>query len=293
MLKHLICWSRNILGVVLMVSLTFSSWGCNNGNWELSLQEQAAQALEEGYEYLVQAVYEPVNNVDNLNKALERVKNSIELSPTHEAMLLKPNIEFLLDWADDADNSLNQVHTQYPNEGEDEYIRAQFLSAKMEDPKEILNNLKIALNDNFVGMGEEIWWESIEKGYVFDHFRNHPEYNELLDLKGTKTEGEVIFLGGCKENVTKFKTHWWGPQLYVKNSDLKYITDTYAFAATIAVFVPGGQPVALAIAIVMGWESAMIGHKDKGCGVKINWTWAQFTPGFLAPLAVFWVTSQK
>ena len=290
MLKHLICWSRNILVVVLMVSLTFSSWSCANGNGELSLQEQAAKALEEGYNYLVQAVYQPVNNVDNLNKALERVKNSIELSPTHEAMLLKPNIEFLLGRADDADNSLNQVNTQYPNEGEDEYIRAQILSVKKGDPKEILNNLKIALNDNFVGMGEELWWESIENGYVFAHFRNYPEYNELLNLKGT-TEGKE-FLGSCKENVRKWQSHWWGPQLYLKESDLKYITDASALAATLAAFVPGGWPVALAIAIVMGWESVQIAHKDKGCGVKINWTWAQFTPGVLATLALFWVTAQ-
>jgi len=280
------------LVVVLMVSLTFSYWGYGNAKGELSLQEQAAKALEEGYEYLVQAVYQPVNNVDNLNKALERVENSIELYPTHEAMLLKPNIEFLLGSADDADNSLNQVHTQYPNEGEDEYIRAQFISANKGDPKEILNNLKIALNDNFVGMEEEIWWESIEKGYVFAHFRNYPEYNELLNLKGTTTEGEG-FSGSCKENVTKWESHWWGPQLDVQESVLKYITDASALAATIAAFVPGGWPVALAIAIVMGWESVQIAHKDKGCGVKINWLWAQFTPGVLATLALFWVTAQK
>lgn len=291
MLKRLICWSRNILVVVLMVSLTFSFWGCGNGKGELSPQERAAKALEEGYEYLIQAVYQPVNNVDNLNKALERVKNSIELFPTHEAMLLKPNIEFLLGRTDDAYNSLNQVNTQYPNEGEDEYIRAQFLSAKKGDPKEILNNLKIALNDNFVGMGKELWWESIENGYVFAHFRNYPEYNELLNLKGTTTEGEG-FLGGCKQNVTKWESHWWGPQLYVKESDLKYITDVYSFAAIIAFFVPGGQPVAVAIALVMSFESSLIAHQDKGCGVKINWTWAQFTPGVLVTLALFWVTAQ-
>jgi len=279
MFKFTSIWSK--LGVIfLLVVFMMSSVGCG-GDSTLSSQEQAKQALDESYKFLTQGFHA---------EALKKVNQSIELYPTQEALLVKANIEYLKGNKDDAYNSLVEFAKLYPSDGEDDFIKAIFLSLEKRNPQEILDRLKTALNDNFVGMEEEFWWEFIENEPSFAYFRSQPEYADILNLKDSYS-GVIT---GCKENETKFEAHWWGPQIYIKEGDMHILNDVHDLTVVLAGLAAMLAPIAAIVAAAILVREVEIRERDKGCGIILNWTWLNFNPSLgVAGLLAYWVTVQK
>lgn len=170
---------------IMFIALT----ACGDDSSSLSSQDQARQALDNGYRFLIEGSYD---------EALNQVNWSIGLYPTQEAFLLKPQIQYLMGEKNDAYSSLDEFAKLYPSDGEGDFIKAIFMSREESDPQEIFDLLLIARNDNFVGMEEGFWWEFVENEPSFEYFRDQPEYLDLLELK--KLNAGVIT--SCKENIT-------------------------------------------------------------------------------------------
>lgn len=271
-------WSK-VCVICLLVVFMVSSVGCGGGSG-LSSQEQAKQTLDDGYKFLIQGLHA---------EALNKVNRSIELYSTQEALLLKPQIEYLMGKQGDAYNSLVEFAKLYPSDGKDDFIKASFLSLEKRHPQEILDRLKTALNDNFVGMEEEFWWEVIGNEPSFAYFRSQPEYADLLKLKDSYS-GVIT---GCEENKTAFKKNWWGPQIYIKQSDMHVLEEIHLLVALLAeLSALISPPAAALIGVALLARHLEILAKDKGCGVVISWTWAQFSPGVWPLIIAFWVSSQ-
>jgi hypothetical protein len=261
--------------ICLLLVFMVSSMGCGSDS-ALSFEEQARQALDDGYKFLIQGLH---------TEALEMVNRSIEIYPTQEALLLKPQIEYLKGEKNAAYNSLSEFAKLYPSDGEDDFINAIFLSLEKGNPQEILDSLIIAHNDNFVEMEKGFWWEFIENEPSFSHFRAQPEYEILLKLK----DGDDSVITGSIRNVTKFKTKWWGVQIYIKQADLVLLKSKEDLAAMLdklsaAINIAEAYIIAVALIAV---KTAILA-KDKGYGVVINWHWWNFAGDYTS----FWITSQ-
>ncbi|HWR59043.1 MAG TPA: hypothetical protein VN328_09165 [Thermodesulfovibrionales bacterium] len=271
-------WSR-FLVVCLVVVFTVTSVGC--GGSSLSSEERSRLALDEGYKLLIQGVHA---------EALTKIKQSIELFPTQEALLLRPQVEYMLGNGDDAYKSLTEVANQYPLSGKDDFIKAIFLSLEKGDPREIRDRLITALNDNFVEMEAWFWWELIENEPSLAYFRTQPEYSEVLKHK-TPAAGVIT---SCKQNKTGFEKHWWGPQIYIGHSKMDVFNNVTELVEVLAEFSALiSPPVAAILGVVLMARRLEILSKDKGCGVVMSWTWAQFVPGVWASIISFWVSSQS
>jgi tetratricopeptide (TPR) repeat protein len=280
MLRITSTWSKSC-AICLLVAFTVSIVGCSDSSSSLSSQDQAKQALDNGYRFLIQGSYD---------EALHQVISSIELYPTQEAFLLKPQIECLMGKKNDAYSSLDEFAKRYPSDGEDDFIKAIFMSREERDPQEILDLLLIARNDNFVGMEEAFWWEFVENEPSFEYFRDQPEYLDLLELKDLYTD----VVTGCKQNITAFKAHWWGPQIYIAHKKMDVfdnIEDLIEVLAELSALL--SPAVAALVGAALLARKAEILAKDNGCGVVISWTWANFVPGNWALIIAFWVSSQK
>lgn len=287
MLKHLYGLKRNIGVAVLMTSLVIGLGGCG-GSDGVSAQDQSQKALKAGFKYMQKAISTPDNRVDNLNSALVNVNNSIQLSPSQEASLMKAYILVGLDKLADAHATLDQCDVQYPNSGADEHVRALLISKQQGDPTLILQHLKTSKDDNYSGIAEETWWKTIEQLPDFAYFRNSPQYTELQVLKPVaKTTAKTVESAYiCKENVTKYVAHWYGSAVYLKESDVTILDNALGLAKLISDIVgdaldevaPG---VGEALGEIFGLAKDAIKHEDKhGCGVIINIPWI---PVFFVP----------
>lgn len=257
--------------MVFMVSST----GCGS-DAALSDEEQARQILDDGYNFLIQGLY---------TEALEVVNRSIGIYPTKEALLLKPQIEYIKGEKNAAYNSLSEFANLYPSDGEDDFINAIFLSHEKRNPQEILDSLIIAHNDNFVEMEKGFWWEFIENDPSFSHFRAQPEYASLLKLK----DGDDSVITTSTREVTTFKKHWWGVQIYIKQADLILLDSEKKLAEmldTLSGYINIAEAYIIAAALI-AVKTAILA-KDKGYGVVINWHWLNFVPDYHS----FWITSQ-
>ena len=266
--------------IFLLVAFTVTSIGCGSSA-PLSRQEQAKHALDAGYSHLIEG---------ERPAALAQVKRSIELDPGLEAYLLKSQIEYGMGNTTEAYNTLDECAKLYPSDGEDDFLRAMFLSRERRSSQEIFQELTVARTDNFVEMDEEFWWEFIANEPSFAYFREQPEYAQLLQLKPP----DAGVVTGCKQNKTGFEKHWWGPQIYIKEHDMKRLDDINEIIEVLAEFSALLSPaVAAIVGAALLARRIEILHKDKGCGVVINWTWVQFVPGVWASIIAYWVTSQK
>ncbi len=272
-------WSK-LCVICLLVSFAVSVVSCGDSS-SLSPQEQAKVALDAAYRFLIEG-----SHAD----ALKQVERSIELNPTEEALLLKPQIEYLMGNKVDAYNSLDDFAKQYPLSGKDDFIRAILLSLDKGDPREIRDSLITALNDNFVDMGDVFWWELIENEPSLAYFRTQPEYADLLRYKTVTAD----VITSCKQNKTGFEKHWWGPQIYIGENHMNVFGDTADIVELLAEFSALISPPAAAlIGVALMARRLEILGKDKGCGVVLSWTWAQFVPGVWASIIAFWVSSQN
>jgi hypothetical protein len=274
MFKFTSVWSKLFIICLLLVFMV-SSVGCGSDS-ALSFEEQARQTLDEGYKFLIQGLH---------TEALEKVNRSIEIYPTQEALLLKPQIEYLKGEKNNAYKSLSEFSKLYPSDGEDDFINAIFLSLEKGNPQEILDSLIIAHNDNFVEMEKGFWWEFIANEPSLSHFRAQPEYETLLELK----DSDDSVINSSPRDVTKFKTRWWGVQIYIKQADLVLLKSREDLAAMLdklsaAITIAEAYLIAVALIAV---KTAILA-KDKGYGVVINWHWWNFVGDYTS----FWITSQ-
>ena len=281
MLRVTSTWSK-FCAICLLVAFTVSIVGCgSDSSSSLSPQDQARQALDNGYRFLIEGSYD---------EALNQVNWSIGLYPTQEAFLLKPQIQYLMGEKNDAYSSLDEFAKLYPSDGKGDFIKAIFMSREESDPQEIFDLLLIARNDNFVEMEEGFWWEFVENEPSFAYFRDQPEYLNLLELKNLNAD----VITSCKQNITACKAHWWGPQIYIGENKMDAFDNIDTLIEVLAELSAILSPaVAALVGAALLARKIEILDKDKGCGVVMSWTWANFVPGVWASIILFWVSAQK
>ena len=262
--------------VLLLLAFSFTLYlGCSSDDSDVNL---ADQLLEKAYQSYMDG---------NPSQALTDVNASLEYEVTSEALTFKSQVEYVLGDKTAAYETLSTFEALYPDNGEDDLLRAYFLSIDSEDCDQILSNLETALNEDYADMSCESYWQMVETEGNFSYFRDScpTQYATLEEMKIECPSEET--LGACKQNKTKFEKNWWGPEFYINNLDTAILHDTTAMASKFFVLLPIPFVAKQALAAFISIRCAEIRGKNKGCGVVLNWTWVNF------PSITFWVTSQK
>lgn len=265
----------NVLTKPLLLTLAFSVilyFGCSDDH---SGVNTANQLLEKAYQSYMDG---------DPSQALIYVNASLAYDETRESLAFKSQVEYVLGDQTAAYDTLSTFEALYPNDGGDDLLRAYFLSNDAGDCDQTSNNLETALNDNYGDMSCESYWEMVETEEGFSYFRDScpTQYAVLEGMKtGCPTEETPE---ACKENKTKFEKKWYGPELWIKNSDMGYLDDVHKLEAFIAKQIPGWGKI---LAGIIKARSTEIKAKNRGCGVVLHWTWV--TWGLIS----YWVTAQK
>jgi len=262
--------------VLLMLVFSFAMYsGCSSDDSDVN---QANQLLERAYQSYLDG---------DPSQALTDVNASLEYEVTSEALAFKSQVEYVLDDKTAAYDTLSTFQALYPDNGEDDLLRAYFLSMDFGDCDQMLSNLETALNENYGDMSCESYWEMVETEENFSYFRNScpTQYATLEEMKIECPSEEPP--GACKQNITKFKAYPLGPKLFIKNDDMKHLDSAQLISIMILGPLPMPAPVKTLLAAVIFLQATNIRRHNNGCGAILNWTWVTFPgPGF-------WVTSQK
>ncbi len=221
------------------------------------------------------------------------MNSSLEHAVTSEALTFKSQVEYVLGDKTAAYETLSTFEALYLDNGEDDLLRAYFLSKDFGDCDQILGNLETALNEDYADMSCESYWQMVETEGDFSYFRDScpTQYTTLEEMKIECPSEET--LGGCKQNKTRFGKKWYGPELWLSNEATSITGDITKVSSIIIPFVPIPAPAKAVLAGFIVARSTEIKYinKKKSCGVILHWTWANF---YKAPLlALFWVTPQN
>ena len=260
--------------VFLLLAFSFTLYlGCSSDDTDVNL---ANQLLEKAYQSYLDG---------DPSQALTDVNASLEYEVTSEALAFKSQVEYVLGDRTAAYGTLSTFEALYPDDGRDDLLRAYFLSKDSGDCDQILGNLETALNENYADMSCESYWEMVETEEGFSYFRDScpTQYATLEEMKTDCPSEETP--GACKENKTKFEAKWYGPKLWINNSEVQKLHEKQFVISLVLRFLP--QPAAGIISAAISARAAEIRGRNKGCGVVLNWTWINF------PSITFWVTVQK
>ena len=90
----------------------------------------------------------------------------------------------------------------------------------------------------------------------------------VRELEAASQESTEVVLRAAKPGgVTKWKTNWWGPQLFISHSVLAICLDLVALAAAVA---RECGPVAAAFAAASGIAVALLKVIDRGNGIILT-----------------------
>jgi len=269
--------------ILLAIILPFSliQLGCGNSNTPKTNGEYAQEYLDNAYDAFDEVNYE---------QALTDVNTSIAYQPTSEAFLFKAQIQYCYPWnTAEAFETLVSGEALFADEGAFNLIRAYFLCINTtSEGDQILTNLQLALNKDYGGIGYESFWAMVEEFNGFFYFRNNfPTQYASLEAQKTSSPALTVQPGGVTKYVKKDKV---GPAIYVAHGDMwmiKAVRDCEAMLARIFVPAPYGGLVSAVIQL----RTTFIYTKDKGNGVKLQWTYASWIPSMVA-LETFWASSQ-
>ena len=270
--------------VLLLLAFSFTLYlGCSSDDSDVN---PANQLLEKAYQSYMDG---------DPSQALIDVNASLVYATTPDALIFKSQVEYALDDQTASYETLSTFDALYPDNGQDDLLRAYLLSTDSGDCDQILSNLVTALNENYADMFCESYWQMVETEENFSYFRDScpTQYATLGEMKSECPSEEP--LGGCKENKTGFKPKALGPQVWLDHEATSITSDVTRFTAVVLPKLPMPAWAKMVLAGFIAVRSTEIKHieKKKGCGVVLHWTWLNFTP--IAPqlIAAFWVTPQK
>ncbi len=268
---------KNSFFLLMLFFIVLLMCNCNNNNIQKTNVEKAEDALNSAYNNYFVADYD---------QSMEDVDSSLAYSTTEDALLFKAQLQDIMDEKTAADATLDTFNAAYPTQGTGYLLRAYFLSKdESTDGDKIFDNLKEALDKNYGDIGYETYWDMVEDFEGFAYFRtNFPTlYASLEALKQGNQDT-------AREGVTKYEKGKIGPAIYIKHADMwmiKSVRDLEALLFSIALPKPYNYLVSQAIQV----RTFFINAKDKGRGVKMQWTWAIWVPN-LTTLELFWTSSQ-
>ena len=262
--------------VLLLLAFSFTLYlGCSSDDSDVNLSNQL---LEKAYQSYMDG---------DPSQALTDVNASLEYEVTTEALAFKSQAEYVLSDKTASYETLSTFEALYPDNGEDDLLRAYFLSKDFGDCDQILGNLETALNEDYADMSCESYWQMVETEGDFSYFRDSctTQYETLEEMKTDCPSEETP--GACKENKSKFEKKWYGPELWINHEVTIVLHDASSIMSKALVLVPLPFVAKQALAGFISIRLAEIKGKNKGCGVVLHWIWLNF-PGI-----TFWVTSQK
>ncbi len=240
----------------------------------------------------LESAYQDLQSGNQL-QALADVNTSISYTQLRDALLLKAQIEYAMGDEAGWDATLSQFNMIYPNDGGDDFLNAYRLSEKHGDANLILSDLETALNQNYADLNCEIYWQIVENDAGFAYFREQPQYQTLEELKtcdsgleGSKTK--------CKENFTKLLHHWWGLQFYLDHGDTQIAGYAASITAVCCKYFIEPPVLGWLVGTAIQLRASEVKWHDRGCGIILNWTWANFNPGLgVAGVEAFVTTKQN
>ncbi|MGF9820856.1 hypothetical protein [Brevibacillus agri] len=189
-------------------------------------------------------------------------------------------------------SSQNNLSPTYANSTQDKQFKkveidAQALSTVASSEALAMDKYVYLGNDGFLHIDKEAKTFVSEK--VYDTFeRGVNNINKGLRAKKIAiVNGDLVLVKTNSKNqgVANWRgeVFWWGVSLQYNDSETKELVNIltsygnkWALAAAISAFVPGGQEVAIAAAIMSygNYELAReIGYQNKGRGVNIDIAW--------------------
>jgi hypothetical protein len=261
--------------LLLAISVIVIS-GC--GRWR-TVSEYASDYLNSAYDAYFNADYPQV---------LADIETSLTYEATSDALLFKAQVEYNIKNTGEAYRLLDSCEGSFPEDGTANLLRACFLSLdESADGELMLTQLQTAHDKEFGGLGYESFWAMAEEFDGFSHFRdNFPV--QYASLEAMKTAAPDDSLGG--DGVTKFQKQAIGPALYICHGDMWMISIARQLEALIArVCIP--KPYNYFVSEAIKLRTSFIKNKDKGRGVKLQWTWAVWVPS-LVTIEGFWTSSQ-
>ncbi|MBC8419483.1 MAG: hypothetical protein H8E10_12885, partial [Desulfobacterales bacterium] len=129
---------------LLLLAFSFTLYlGCSSDDSDVNLSNQL---LEKAYQSYMDG---------NPSQALIDVNASLGYEVTSDALIFKSQVEYALDDQTASYETLSTFDALYPDNGQDDLLRAYLLSTDSGDCDQILSNLETALNENYAGMSCE------------------------------------------------------------------------------------------------------------------------------------------
>jgi hypothetical protein len=238
--------------VLLLLVFSFTLYaGCSSDDSDVN---QANQLLEKAYQSYMDG---------DPSQALTEVNSSLEHAVTSEALAFKSQVEYVLGDKTAAYGTLSTFEALYPDNGEDDLLRAYFLSMDFGDCDQILSNMETALNEDYADMSCESYWQMVETEGNFSYFEDScpTQYATLEEMKiECPSEGT---LGACKQNKTRFGKKWYGPELWLNHEATSITGDITKVTAIIMPFVPIPAPAKVVLAGFIVGRSLEIKYIEK------------------------------
>jgi len=230
----------------------------------------------------------------NPSEALTYANQSLEIEVRGDTLLFKSQMQYVLDHITEAYETLSLYDELYPTNGEDDLIRATYLNDEDGNCDQIFANLETAFNQDYGGLDEESYWSLVENGYTLSYFEDScpTQYAALTALKAPEDES---LPEKCKQNYFKCNVPfpYIGPVLWVDNEKTKLMFDVANVMAVVVALLPTDPAGKVAFAAAAAVRQIEVRHKNKGCGVKFHWTWANFLIPAGGGMALFWMSSQS
>jgi hypothetical protein len=275
--------NKQYLIVLTMLAFTALFTGCDGD--ENRVENWAEELLEQAYESALEG---------NAAQALTYANESLKYERTADALQFKSQMQYVLNDKTAAYDTLSTFDEWYPENGEDDLIRATFLNDESGNCDQIFTNLETALNQDYGGLEEESYWSLVENGYTLSYFKNScpAQYAVLTAMKDPEND---TLLTKCKQNYFKSNVPfpYIGPVVWVDNAKTKIMFDATNVMAVVVAMVPTDPLGKIAFAAAVALRQIEVRHKNKGCGVKYHWTWVNFLIPMGGGMPLFWMSSQN
>jgi hypothetical protein len=275
---------------VIMSLLSGTLSGCGSSSTDPP-QVQSQKTMEMAFSDLHKAGGANISAEDKttaLNSALANATQAYDLFPNQESLLVKGFIETGLKKITEAEATLAKVKAEYPGHSEAEFLMAYLSAQENRDTETIYTYLNASRDDNFSEMDEDLWYGMLEKLGAFENFRTTTQYQNLLALKTTSKEISASSNYVCKEDRTRYKTHWYGMEIDLSHKltkDVELGAISGVSFGTSLLFLDIVLMGIVEVWLTAEWIALMAVDAKYGCGVKLHDSWLS--------IPIFMPTAQK
>lgn len=236
-----------------------------------------------------------------LRKAVNLLDDEIGKSHGRRAYLFKAQVLCGLGDFDGAMAVTDEYAGRHPNTGEESMMRALVTAARKGPGATVNGHLTEALSRGVAAMNDRDFWFFVEKSGVFDTYVKSGDLRVLISLKGKTLlpEGrkKQPRSGGSDHGESKWDSSIWFLYLFV-GEDYMWILETVLELTEHMVHFIGFmseilEPICYVMAAIIVLQNARVKAENRGCGVKLTWTWAQIIFGGPVGLTGFWVNPQE